>query len=223
MGIRFRCPNGHKIHVKSFLAGKRGICPKCGVKVSIPQQSDAEFAARSQVREPATSDSSKPSRPQAATAVQSADVSGQSSGTAAAHPSGREQPSEASADAIAAAPQAKWFVRPPSGGQYGPASGTLLREWIAAGRVTADSYVWREGWPEWQRAQAVFGTSTSAGAAPVPALAAPPVVAQAVPKSTLELHRRRQSNRMTLTIVGLLTLACAVLFAILVYVVHYMN
>jgi hypothetical protein len=37
MGIRFNCPNGHKLHVKSFLAGKRGYCPHCGTKVLIPQ------------------------------------------------------------------------------------------------------------------------------------------------------------------------------------------
>ena len=36
MGIRFNCPNGHNLHVKSFLAGKRAICPKCGVKLEVP-------------------------------------------------------------------------------------------------------------------------------------------------------------------------------------------
>jgi hypothetical protein len=36
MGIRFSCPNGHKLHVKSFLAGKRAVCPQCGTKVVIP-------------------------------------------------------------------------------------------------------------------------------------------------------------------------------------------
>ena len=41
MGIRFYCPNGHKLNVKSFLAGKRGICPHCGIKFEIPQQSVA--------------------------------------------------------------------------------------------------------------------------------------------------------------------------------------
>ena len=39
MGIRFCCPNGHKLHVKAFLAGKRGICPECGAKVEIPEES----------------------------------------------------------------------------------------------------------------------------------------------------------------------------------------
>ena len=39
MGIRFYCPNGHKLNVKAFLAGKRGICPFCGAKVRIPAES----------------------------------------------------------------------------------------------------------------------------------------------------------------------------------------
>src|SRR3954454_1461650 len=36
MGIRFSCPNGHKLNVKSFLAGKRGVCPRCGARFVIP-------------------------------------------------------------------------------------------------------------------------------------------------------------------------------------------
>ncbi|MFZ5832065.1 MAG: GYF domain-containing protein [Planctomycetota bacterium] len=39
MGIRFYCPNGHKLHVKDFQAGKRGVCPHCGAKIQIPYQS----------------------------------------------------------------------------------------------------------------------------------------------------------------------------------------
>ena len=38
MGIKFLCPNGHKMNVKAFLAGKRGKCPKCGASVRIPWQ-----------------------------------------------------------------------------------------------------------------------------------------------------------------------------------------
>ncbi len=40
MGIRFLCPNGHKLNVKSFLAGKRAICPQCGAKVLVPNQAE---------------------------------------------------------------------------------------------------------------------------------------------------------------------------------------
>lgn len=36
MGIRFFCPNGHKLNVKGHLAGKRAICPQCGSKVIVP-------------------------------------------------------------------------------------------------------------------------------------------------------------------------------------------
>jgi hypothetical protein len=36
MGIRFLCPNGHKLNVKSDLAGKRASCPECGAKLIIP-------------------------------------------------------------------------------------------------------------------------------------------------------------------------------------------
>src|SRR5436190_8527561 len=41
MGIKFLCPNGHKMIVKAFLAGKRGKCPKCGASVRIPQETPA--------------------------------------------------------------------------------------------------------------------------------------------------------------------------------------
>ncbi len=34
--ITFSCPNGHRISVPATLAGKRGACSKCGVKVTIP-------------------------------------------------------------------------------------------------------------------------------------------------------------------------------------------
>lgn len=39
MGIRFYCPQGHKLNVKSFLAGKIGICPDCKTRVQIPSTS----------------------------------------------------------------------------------------------------------------------------------------------------------------------------------------
>jgi hypothetical protein len=44
MGIRFSCPNGHKLHVKEFLAGRRALCPTCGVRLVVPVAS-GEVAA----------------------------------------------------------------------------------------------------------------------------------------------------------------------------------
>lgn len=40
MGIRFSCPNGHNLNVKTFLAGKRGVCPQCGARFVIPGPSE---------------------------------------------------------------------------------------------------------------------------------------------------------------------------------------
>jgi hypothetical protein len=39
MGIRFYCPNGHKLNVKEFQAGRKGICPFCQAKIQIPTES----------------------------------------------------------------------------------------------------------------------------------------------------------------------------------------
>jgi hypothetical protein len=36
MGIVCLCPNGHRVKVKDHQAGKRGLCPTCGAKFSIP-------------------------------------------------------------------------------------------------------------------------------------------------------------------------------------------
>jgi hypothetical protein len=59
-------------------------------------------------------------------------------------------------DPIAEAPEMIWYVRPPSGGQFGPAPGDVMRSWLAEGRVSADSLVWREGWRDWLEAGEVF-------------------------------------------------------------------
>ena len=58
MGIRFFCPNGHKLNVKVELAGKVGICPKCGAKMLIPLESTRQPSEkRSTLREGAANTS----------------------------------------------------------------------------------------------------------------------------------------------------------------------
>ena len=53
MGIRFYCHACDKrLNVKSFLAGKRGICPHCGAKVEIPQTSQAKNTQPAAAAEP---------------------------------------------------------------------------------------------------------------------------------------------------------------------------
>lgn len=106
MGIRFQCPNGHKLNVKADLAGKRASCPDCGAKLVVPGPS------------------ANPTKPPVAAIVNSANPAG-----------------------------SMWFMQTPDGQQFGPATEVQFSEWIAAGRVGADSYVWREGWTEWKIAR----------------------------------------------------------------------
>lgn len=57
MGIRFYCPNGHKLNVKSELAGKIGICPKCQARMTIPTVSVREPSGKTAFEERATENS----------------------------------------------------------------------------------------------------------------------------------------------------------------------
>ncbi|MCA9236150.1 MAG: DUF4339 domain-containing protein, partial [Planctomycetales bacterium] len=85
-----------------------------------------------------------------------------------------------------------WYVRPAGGGQYGPATTEVFRTWLAEGRVPADAWVWRDGWPDWKPAAEAASTldqatpSQPAGAPQPPAAAAPqpaavPVAAASTP------------------------------------------
>jgi hypothetical protein len=157
MGIRFYCPNGHRLNVKDFLAGKRGICPHCEARFRIPRES--EIPKGSPKVKPGsaaeTSTGNGKRRAKGGTALK-APGREKSTATVRPKPDRKPQPQPAPRDPIDEAPDAVWYVRPPSGGQYGPAKGEVLRRWIAEGRVSADSLVWREGWPDWQLAGPVF-------------------------------------------------------------------
>lgn len=62
-------------------------------------------------------------------------------------------------DPLQDAPEVIWYIRPPTGGQYGPAGREVVRSWLAEGRITPDSQVWREGWRDWKEAAEVFPDS----------------------------------------------------------------
>jgi GYF domain 2 len=160
MGIKFLCPNGHKLHVKAFLGGKKAICPECGARVIVPLEQPAQ--GRSQLAEtppePARSERSA-GEPLEATLVD--DAIEAMTATAPALPLAGGNPAAGKAppsmfDPIDEAPAAVWYVRPATGGQYGPASGQVMRSWLEQGRVGANSLVWRDGWNEWRSASDAF-------------------------------------------------------------------
>jgi hypothetical protein len=231
MGIRFYCPQGHKLNVKEFQAGKKALCPYCGLSVLVPTKSTRESSRQRKAEQhgaassptvvaPTPSDPS-PTPSQASQAVindpqpggtgSSIIIAGTShTPTTAAGgdlsfldaPSVLSPPSNSAANASdassvfgsssdgmgstlaelnrmlaeanqsssipttkATSPESEllsdadntlWYIRLASGGQLGPATNSILRHWLAKGRVQADSLVWHQGWPEWQVAGNVF-------------------------------------------------------------------
>ncbi|MEM8736184.1 MAG: DUF4339 domain-containing protein [Planctomycetota bacterium] len=78
-------------------------------------------------------------------------------------------PAANSSSTDSAGEDAQWYVRPPSGGQFGPASQPVFEQWLSENRVTGDSLVWRNGWTDWlvaeQALQTYFPTSEATHAA----------------------------------------------------------
>ncbi len=228
MGIRFYCPNGHKLHVKAFQAGMRGICPYCGAKVQIPlqstrvstkvlhaqrQQQSAQLAANSKpasATENGVAEEDRDTSVSATTLPPGAgpNIDGGNAATLAtsgmetspsqefrsfptplteeelgislviedtatprsAHatppnPGGFDSLADSAADSEAGGndaaltdPHLVWYVRPPSGGQFGPATAEILHQWLSEGRITPDTLVWHEGWRDWREARHVFSS-----------------------------------------------------------------
>ncbi|MHC4400097.1 MAG: DUF4339 domain-containing protein [Planctomycetota bacterium] len=124
------------------------------------------------------------------------------------------------ADPLAEAPGAVWYVRPPGGGQFGPAAGDVMKTWIAEDRVSPDSLVWREGWPDWQKASDVFpqlGTEPSEPSIePVVTPTQPSV--EAAPATAPRRLSRSSSAGSRQAVILILALAAVLAFALLVWV-----
>lgn len=232
MGIKFHCPNGHKLNVKAFLAGKKGVCPKCGTKVRIPTESEPGLLDSDVEETEATQEGTAKSNGSGAVAAPVMASPKAPAVSAAAAPAHAEhvQETAASDDPIAEAPAAIWYVRPPTGGQYGPARGDIMRKWLSEGRVSSDSLVWREGWTDWQNAGKLFPMLNAAGrhAAAQPAT---PAVSTTVPLSPRSSQRaasryeakKRDNSTLAISILVGLGLVCLVLVAVLVYVLMHLK
>ncbi len=226
MGIRVVCPNGHKLNVKSFLAGKKGICPHCQARFEIPAPAgdshapapapeplggDAELdvgdpfaglqldnavtpapannplttAAPSPAADPAAFAATLNAQPESAPMYagdpfSQLEITPELTNPIAAPTDYVPTPAAiataapvtvaVAADPLLEAPGANWYLRPITGGQFGPAQPEIMRQWLHEGRVSGDSLVWREGWTDWVAADTVFSQF-----APVaqPAVAAP--------------------------------------------------
>lgn len=297
MGIRFYCPNGHKLNVKEFQAGRKGICPYCGAKLQIPTESTrASSKKRKRGTEPQVAmPPGAPSSAPAAVPVEAPGLQVRSAGGAIS-PSPRVQPAigdtaqpaidyppgqvpvvggpgagaapgpspvaaaenpavapaggspaasgaRAPVEVAPAAPGAPapadvapaasstvsdplteagdvvWYVRPASGGQFGPASSDVMRSWLEQGRVGADSLVWREGWNDWREASKVFPQLNAAqGESPLGEITigeASTTTAATVPDRRARSQRRSKKTQtvvITLLIFTVIVLSCVLVW-----------
>ena len=229
MGIRFACPNGHHLHVKAYLAGQRGICPDCGAKLRIPNESTqtptAPVAAPVEfVRDVSSSRlrRQQPPRRQKQTNTAIAEETSPTDDsvvikTEPVHETTVPTAAENGAPPVAAGPV--WYVRPPAGGQFGPADNETIIRWINERRIVPDTFVWCEGWPDWRRAGdestplPIPLAGLPAGRSPKP----PPTHEPALPIRATNRSRRR-SNRLQWVTVLLLVLLVVVLSGVLGWV-----
>lgn len=169
MGVRFACHAcGKRLNIKSELAGRRGICPACSVRFRIPAHDTQTSTPIDASEGPGTdgSSASDSQRPRSANGPATANPA-----TAGESPSSGEERSSAAQsrsaqpgaqsrrpnlDEILGGVSTTWYVRPSSGGQFGPADGPTLGQWITEGRVADSAMLWRDGWPEWRSAQVVL-------------------------------------------------------------------
>lgn len=166
MGIRFRCHHcDHELHVKDFQAGKRGKCPECKGRFRVPPASAPHSLSVEQRHEKASQLAGSSATSEAVQKTETANSGfGESTNVSLKSKSNEGKSSLATSSSSshteeAFAANAQWYVRPPSGGQYGPASGTIFKQWLGENRVTGDSLVWRDGWTDWQVASAALPSS----------------------------------------------------------------
>jgi hypothetical protein len=195
MGIRFECIHcGHILHVKDYLAGKRGICPHCQGKIDIPHGSTIQAGPdeggpvavelRNAIDEQPTREMGPtiPADPRLTAGMTGSPHAITNAAPAYTPPNvpSPQQPMGATGpapgDSSGDAGLSQWYVLPPgSMTKYGPAQGDLIRSWVDEGRVAADALVWREGWPQWRPAASVFPQLAQAALA-VPSVPSTPAV-----------------------------------------------
>jgi DNA-directed RNA polymerase subunit RPC12/RpoP len=137
-------------------------------------------------------------------------------------------------------PDATWYVRPPSGGQYGPASTVELQEWITQGRVAASALLWRDGWPQWRDASdalpemsASLPGVTGAGGPEMTSTVTPGIQLKAGGKETAGAHsavplsgstgigaEQRSRTMRRISMISILVAIAATLIGVLFYVVN---
>ena len=135
MGIVAHCPQGHRVKVKDYLAGKKGICPTCRARFRIPL--------------------ANASLPAAADAAPIAALASLDASFALDLRLAPPEPPSLPA-AIAEATSAVWCIAVPGGQPSATMNGAALFDWLTSGRVTGGELVWRSDWTDWRPVADVF-------------------------------------------------------------------
>ncbi len=213
MGIHFACPNGHPLHVKVELSGKRAICPHCQAKFLIPKVEDLASPAVSPTAEPPAAPSPSP-----------AEVAAPPRSPVPAPPASPSPPAQESGSPVGSASAPAWYVRPAAGGQFGPADERLMRQWAGEGRIAADAYVWQTGWADWRRAgDAAEFFPQLQPPSPPSAPPKPPADSSAPTPATVaqryQRHKRQAAQGQAIAAIALVVLA-ATLGGVLLWVMQ---
>ncbi len=234
MGIRFACHVCEKrLNIKRELAGRRGICPVCTARIRIPLADAEKSTPVEQKKLVASGVDTTPGD-----VAINRHLPATRGRTSTADPSAiGDQRQGDSIDSLTEDTLASWYVRPPSGGQYGPATTTVLKQWIDEGRVATTALLWREGWPQWREACEALpefagrlpinrGAMSASGAAAPPEDGISPTLAAAESQSVsarvaeqaeIELARRSRSMRR-IQMIGVLSVVALVLILVLAFI-----
>ena len=244
MGIRFACSHcGHELNIKSHLAGRRAFCPKCEGRLTIPENSSMSQPGSKVDRRisldkstelgesiPNASNSSSSNIPQLGplTKQEIVPVAKVLDGSQKeVEFFSLDQPGDevstknaATMDPFEEAPHAVWYVRPPAGGQFGPASKELMKKWLSEGRVSHDSHVWREGWPDWKLASETFFETFGATKSEAIDTAKSSGLSKSLASQKLYIKRKRRRNTFGIVVILLGILIIIALTIVLIFVLQ---
>lgn len=167
MGIRFFCPNGHKLNVKAHLAGRAGFCPECGVRLIIPyestRKSSKELREEQQQgleqiveHEGGPKEDSNPKFSLEPSSFFLEEIQQQKESHASEEAHVLRASDDREINPMLQDQTVVWYIQVPNGPQYGPASGQIVHSWLQENRIGPGMLVWREGWANWLEAKNVF-------------------------------------------------------------------
>ncbi|MDR0390946.1 MAG: DUF4339 domain-containing protein [Planctomycetaceae bacterium] len=142
MGIRFFCPNGHKLNVKSQLAGLRGYCPDCGAELTIPMASTRKSSKEGGglIDNTETQNQNQQNQQNQILDI----IATFNDFTVLQNPILKDESIE-------------WHIHNPDDkSQQGPLTNQTIKKLLQQDKIKPYFYIWYEGLPDWLPASSIF-------------------------------------------------------------------